>query len=496
MDVKIRMRPKIHNRFDVMKKNVLTGEEKQVAYAENIILDAYFNRDYIPQAVYNIQYGRGTGELLENRTTLFSKIAHATITGRSYTEDFDNNVVSQRCSIVLGIGTSNGETITEVGFGDAWSTLITHALLRDMNGNPIGVPKTNLDIITIYATLFGVFDIPWAADNGLYLDTCIPSDGAHGMLAGMVGSYYGGQSTPNSIEMIGTGINGLRAESAVVVSGSSVMSNKKLTTTAPRIDVNQFNYTEGIWSVKLMDSAGSSKIRGGYALCFVKNPLAPKHFVEGEQVGVGDGVTKDFTTKYPFVESGAVVKIDGIAASGEDVTIDELTIFKNADIQKAMSAVYNGKFSSNQYDYYKIGGDRWTGGLFSNFVFQNLIHEKVGLYSFRVRQMTRVYCSDDAISWTLIQETGATEQYNTITIPEAYRNKRFWRTQAINSTAHATLDTFVTEDVDESGNIHFTEAPAEGKVITINYETKVVPKDTNHVFDFASAVSFDRYTEE
>ena len=54
----IKVQPKIHNRFDIYKKNVVTGEEKQVGYAENIVLDSMWSRLCSGSTYFvNIHYG-------------------------------------------------------------------------------------------------------------------------------------------------------------------------------------------------------------------------------------------------------------------------------------------------------------------------------------------------------------------------------------------------------------------------------------------------------
>ena len=64
--------------------------------------------------------------------------------------------MSLKRKIQLGTSTANGSTLTEVGvaYGASSSNLATHAMLKDMNGNPISIPKTDTDIINVYATVY------------------------------------------------------------------------------------------------------------------------------------------------------------------------------------------------------------------------------------------------------------------------------------------------------------------------------------------------------
>ena len=43
-------------------------------------------------------------------------------------------------------------------------------------------------------------------------------------------------------------------------------------------------------------------------------------------------------------------------------------------------------------------------------------------------------------------------------------------------------------------NIHFTTAPASGAVITADYHTPTIAKDTNHVFDLTVTIQLGEYT--
>src|SRR5690606_31191910 len=48
------------------------------------------------------------------------------------------------------------QTITEVGvaYGSSASNLVTHAMIKDAEGNPLSIDKTDIDVIEIYATIF------------------------------------------------------------------------------------------------------------------------------------------------------------------------------------------------------------------------------------------------------------------------------------------------------------------------------------------------------
>ncbi|MHB1453373.1 MAG: hypothetical protein ACYCYM_05385 [Saccharofermentanales bacterium] len=144
---------KLHNKFEVYVKDIRTGKERHIGTAYNMVLNAMWTQiisdrrspfDYIC-------YGRGTGELSPTRTSLFSQIAQVSSTRVEEVYSSDSGYIKEK--IELSPSTAVGETITEVGIR-GYSRLVTHALLKDAEGNPISFTKTDTDVVTIYATLY------------------------------------------------------------------------------------------------------------------------------------------------------------------------------------------------------------------------------------------------------------------------------------------------------------------------------------------------------
>lgn len=156
------MKPEIktsfHNRFDIYKTNAETGETVQIAYAQNIVLDAMWTRLCNFTTYFaNIHYGTGMGTLSTSRTSLFTHLGTKIATDDVLTRTLPT--ASWRRKIVLNPEDNVGAVLTEIGiaYGSASSQLVTHALLRDMNGNVVSITKTAVDLITIYATVYVTF---------------------------------------------------------------------------------------------------------------------------------------------------------------------------------------------------------------------------------------------------------------------------------------------------------------------------------------------------
>lgn len=151
--MKIELPIKLHNKFEVEVKDVITGEIVTKGYAENIILDNFFNLSTLGNDVFRLHFGRGTGTIEASRTTLFNQIGYKT---KNHVESVFNQVPVPSYSthkIVINPDEFIGETFTEVGWGTGSTTIYTHALLKDSEGNPLTLgPKTNTQEITIYAT--------------------------------------------------------------------------------------------------------------------------------------------------------------------------------------------------------------------------------------------------------------------------------------------------------------------------------------------------------
>jgi len=134
--LKAKIDTKIHNRFDVFFKNIETGIEKQIGYAENIVLDQIYTRlcGRTPYFV-NIHFGTGAGTPSAERTTLFTHLGTKTAINDAQSKALPISYWRQK--IVLNPNEYVGSVLTEVGiaYGATNTNLVTHAMIKDMNGN-------------------------------------------------------------------------------------------------------------------------------------------------------------------------------------------------------------------------------------------------------------------------------------------------------------------------------------------------------------------------
>lgn len=323
----------IHNRFDIEIVDAITGEVRQKAYAENIILDSYWNYLLAGSVIafHSIAYGTGTGTLSPSRTTLFAKSAQVAMTGITTTRDNVNRVFSVKGGIVLGTDVANGLTLTEVGIAidSAYGgTLLTHAMLKDMNGNQISITKTATDVINIYATVF----LHWCPS----FDAFNARDIFMKWIIGAIGSD-GGYS--------GDGFHFKRGASDVNKGATFThdATSKTCTITSLRITQNEGNYPGGINTIAFRRYQLENDI-DIFSITLPNTDLLSGYDVVGEAIGTGNGSTVDFLTDFPCV-TNATIYVDGVAQSP---TVDNSTALTN-NIHFAVAPAIGAAITGNYH---------------------------------------------------------------------------------------------------------------------------------------------------
>lgn len=521
----------IHNRFDIEVRDAVTGRIKSRAYAENIILNKLWTNICSNNAGYfrYISIGTGSGTLDATRTSLFTHLVSKQLTDSPIFEmDEDGKYVSCRRSAQLLESDNVGAIITEIGVAyDITATgLVTHAMLKDMNGNPTSIEKKDVDIITFYATLYFTFpdligSLPSYLGGRLHI-VALGSSGVpyysatldrrmnwllfkifglgNNQPVGYYGFFASRYSAANktlfvadsNIDEITDYVVGDTAYFAATQVNSAV--NKTITFTG-RLPAASKNDGHGIRSVELVfhrfDSPYDSLLRG-LVLRFPNTSFDGTN-ISGEQVGVGDGVQTKFQTLFPFVRSGAVVKVDGTPVSSGVTVITALPKSNSAlDILRPLTESHGA--TNTSYDFISFALRSSPGESFGYpygpAMFENEYNTTVGISSIHTYTGQRIYVSDDAIGWALIKE-GAEGQFS---VPAEYRRKRYWKFMGSSDIGGTGAAYNFVNDITDFDNIVFDNPPAAGAVITVDYTTDVVAKDANHVFDLSIELQFGEYT--
>lgn len=504
----------IHNRFDIEVVDPISGEVKQRAFAENVICNQLWTR-LCSSNTYNnyIQYGDGEGTPSASDTSLFSYIGYLSSSIYKLGYDFDNDVFICTKKAVMSETVAVGKTITEVGiaYSTGTTSLVTHAMLKDMNGNSVSLEKSNTDIFNIYATVFIHFAYPSShirmtglhmAEGAYYTNTLL------GHLAGL--ATMPAMYCPHMIGTVPSGTGKL------TVSVSYDATNRKITLKVPRLSADNWN-TGGLYSFHITSGdTNSSDFDIGGAANIVLDVAEDDGWygsthVTGEAIGTGNGSTVDFSTDFGFVKN-LHVYVDGAEVSA---SVDYLSngLQKLSGTHKALSypmlsyfrLIRQVEHGDGYYSSYPNVGAitqhskssyRCFPTTTHGFVFENLLYETVGVYQIYKAQ-ARIKASNDLKTWVSI--CSPTSSATTLTVPEEYRKYRYWEIKGYGSLGINQSDSvlrFIPEtNLSVTNNVHLEEAPPEGAVITADYDTISVAKDANHVFDLSVVMSFNEYTE-
>ena len=487
----------IHNRFDIEVVDARTGEIKQKAQAENVICNALWTRLFTP-TTYNtyIHYGTGSGTPAATDTSLFTFLGYGmpATANDVYSYEWADGYISLRRKIQLLESTAVGSTLSEVGIGYSTTaaTLVTHAMLKDMNGNTITIAKTDTDIINIYSTVF----LHWATagyDNGsITIIPCEISSDLRSFWAYLLGVYYDvNYTTLKNVTFAAGGIwpcgsaSYYQSNKAIEVAGTQSINSiaKTITFTASRLAAASGNYSG--FATALVCAYG-----GNYPQFALKvgGSWYSGTSITGEAIATGNGSTKDFATDFPFISSPTIY-VDGVAQSS-GVTVD---------LNKPLDITTMGKYFEQIDGSYYYGCFEYVGNIADHYIGKEAIYYNpyysLGITSFIKGNYYEVYVSDDLATWTQLGTSSAA----TVSVDAAYRYKKYWKILSTNGTvagptSAATPKTFTTAGATAT-NIHFTTAPASGAVITADYTTKTIAKDANHVFDLTVTIQLGEYTE-
>lgn len=505
----------IHNRFDIEVVDAVSGAVKQKAFAENVICNKLWTQ-LCGGYTWNsyIHYGDGSGTPSANDTSLFSHIGTEESKVYNMNYDYDNDVFTCTKKIVVDETKAVGKTLTEVGIAHSNTTtsLVTHAMLKDMNGNQVSLKKTDTDIFNIYATVFVHLKMP--SKHVRMMGSYRINKGWWS--TGLLQFFAGITSKPELHVPFMLGTVPHSTASYKIATPTYDATNRKITYTAARMSANDFNVgglPSFILRVSNYDGAG-----GPVSMIIDVDPddrwFGGTH-ITGEAIGTGDGTTCDFATGFGYA-TNAKVYVDGVETP---VTVDYI----NHRLHQ-LKATYSG-LSNPILSYFKplrapeigYGYRNYTtyaispmvyyqtsysvGGQFEYpTLFENTIYKTHGVSSIWGKNLT-VKVSDDLSTWVTLLDNATVSSYNTVSVPEEYQNCRYWSIQchAENDIIGSYQDSVVfyanKDLVTMTKNVHFSEPPAAGAVITADYDAICVAKDENHVFDLSVTFQFNEYVE-
>jgi hypothetical protein len=493
-EFKINLNCSIHNRFDIEVIDGITGKVKQRAQAENVICNQLWTRLLTPSTYFNdIFFGTGAGTPAATDTALFTHLGYKAVSTPTYAGNNDEGWASLRQQCQISETEYIGSTLTEVGigYGTASLNLVTHAMLKDMNGNQISITKSNTDIINIYATVFVHWDTDGYDGGSIRIvppvfNTSMPLFVKY--LLGLTGPLtlypwflQGGCQT--QIYNVNSDLLGYVG----TVTPTYSVADKKITYTATRIAAGDGNVAGGIGGVELFSyyysyrrtlyPSISAKVGGGW---FAGTAIT------GEAVATGDGSTVDFATDFDRVLSGAKIYIDGIEQTS-GVAVDVGTPFAYTNMGKYFELI---SCDPNTEIYFptpvtQIAYNIDSAKVGTYAIYYNPFYS-LGIKAFTVSYAT-VYVSNDLTNWVDITAQASN-------VNETYRTYKYWKFVATTLYKSTGVTGMTADTLTSANNIHFTSAPASGAVITADYTTKTIAKDVNHVFDFSLTITLGEKT--
>lgn len=489
----------IHNRFDVEVVDAKTGKIKQRAFAENVICDQLWTR-LCSSNTYNthIHYGDGSGTPSSSDTSLFNFLGYGQSSVYSRNYDYDTQVFSVTTKIQLSETTAVGNTLTEVGiaYSSASSSLVTHAMLKDMNGNPVSLEKSDTDVVNIYATVFIHLSLPVGVryTGALYVSQW----GAATAFSGFMTHFAGLTSMPQYRRAVPS-LGYIASNLYLTLSATYDVQARSITLTCARAGVDKWNNSRGIKSLNLAV---------GYytATEFIFDveegaEWYPKTSIKGEAIGTGDGATTDFSTKFGFAKN-VTIYVDGAPVeSSVDPNYGHGIGHYLRLVKSPTSACYSTSDASSVSDLlYAKGIDTFGMNVISAYeetppIYENVLHATHGISEisgFGGYKNLNAKVSNDLENWVNLPNT----EYR-IAVPTEYQHYRYWSFACTNtSVTTETLRFESAQTMPSSNNVHLAEAPPDGATITADYDAICIGKDENHVLDFSVTFKFNEYSDQ
>lgn len=318
--IEVKQNVRIHNRYDLELIDARSGIVKQTAQAENVACDAWMNEpDYLYiNFNYQCRLGTGTGTPASTDTGLFRQ-AFGMTGGSVISTSISFPTSKQVKSFTFPATSSYVGKLTEIGLF-CQNRICSHAMLADAEGNPIVIEKTEFDILVVTATIYvtisssGKF-IPQKTNNAFFRSL---ADSA----SSNVLSYLRLLSHATAKT---AGIN-----NSVPASGSHahynnsikgfIFPNKRLNTGDSNI-----GWVNGIY-------CGAPPLWGYGWIKLPDEDIFPPFEWKDLSIGTGDGETKEFKCPWSnFIKDSEVIYKNGVALTrGVDYTVDNCNAFHDA----------------------------------------------------------------------------------------------------------------------------------------------------------------------
>lgn len=516
--------PTLHTHYDLVLKNTLTGEIKQTAKAFNTMCIGFFTGANFTGPV--VQCGSGDKEPTYNDTALTKYLFSASFQSGKPIEIIDNSTLKFVNTFVATADSDHVGEIKEVGI--VLDKLASHALLKDAEGNPISINKTDIDELTITVTAY----IKAATgENYRYLITAESSKFLQTYNNKLIPFWE--TTTYNGLAIAASTCRAnkyIRKYVGNKVSFFGQYNNTANPKGSCRIGTDNANgyYFNSLTVYYNTNYGGQSDYSPLLEIPF-PNSLLPAYTVQGISVGTGDGEKTDFEPPIPmWVKDSDKIYINGVLQTRDvDYTIDN-----RANRQK-WRTISNGTYVKSYKNTKPITDWPTQYSFTTDIPYSDLTSKAKGPVIKKNNPLILEYEEDPCMgsdvncwipgTWLAVDKSGwnssvsgliikleissdgenykevATYTYdnNTISNPIMFESTKmkFARLSCDNILEGYTLYKYAT-----SGNpvglighygepIKFTNPPAQDAVITMDVQFDRPYKNKNFVLDFA--IEFD-----
>lgn len=448
-DVKI---DNIHNRFDVVVRNVETGEETK-CFAENVVTNIAWQEIIFKREANVLRVGSSSTPEDPTQTNLITPFNNGITASSTVYAWHGSNGNKRTTTFFMGLSVNNGQTISEVGLTNSTSYpyVLNRAILKDINGNPITIVKTDLIEVTFYVTIYVTISLqPWQSVISTSSLFSLINKGNQDM-------------TLYSL----TGSNSSWAATAPYTATAGRLSKK-----TPRVQPTELNK-----GVSLMTSFGIQHDllrKTNFLYDLIDQPLA-----------TGDGSKRDFYCGY---------------------YMEEITLYRNGVVIPTTEYVFN-KYADDQseknFTEFKCNihlidekGKRLNNTNRSWIQPGILVLQPEIPYSrmhFYIGNATAASfikvegSNDNGLTWTTLLYGSRWEEktLDLTTIKTQYKWLR-------NSSDVYASSLVYTANIFATGGpqILFNTPPAAGDVLTFSGKTRCIPKDSDHVMEVETYLTY------
>ena len=502
---------KFKNNYRLQHIDTITGETLHDLEFHNVVLDQIINTVRISSDEYNnsfaIAIGDGSGTPSASDTQLFHEIKKFYPVAGEWSKKNDNTLLFS-VSVTIPANASEVYDISEVGVCFSNSTLVTHALILDSEGNPITVKKKDTDKIILDCELYIIFESEGIENFSIDDDSAEYSSNS----GTLVIPYRFGATTSLEAQRI----------------SKSSSSTYNLPDKDWVKDKNAKTLTVNLGPSRLPEYSMPAYIRGITfgVLGTIKLPneaIFPRYKVSNITVGIGDGETTKF--KCPlnyFIQESETIRVGADEKiRNTDYTIDNEA---NQDELIELSAgneaiISGGKYSHNPYYYLPLFRKPFERNSYPNGVVESFNESKPLYLDFKESaklNTLRVPSSSEGTftlfgrnteeeDWTLIGQFTPNNKNNHYNFDLCY-----YRYIKLTSTKQTpTMYRYSGSDGYDSyyntiekckegtyfigyvgDGIEFTTPPPEGAVITMDAYTDLPFVSPNNVLDISATLTF------